>query len=137
MLPFSEPAGRVGTWRLTVPSSKDFAQPTPGVELWILASAGEHAVRPAAAEGFSVIPSGIFTTAVFSSEASISSAFGWRTNPTSAVKPVGSSWPAGVGDRENSGWNGTLSHPDRGSGLVNGRVTVAFSRSSIASLVVR
>jgi hypothetical protein len=64
MLPVSEPAGSVGTSRLTVPSSEPTGHSEPNASLWILACATVQASSPCAAEGLSVMPSGRVTDAV-------------------------------------------------------------------------
>src|SRR5665213_1274146 len=48
MVPVSEPAGSVGTSRLTVPSSEAAGHSTPNASEWILACAGVHAAGLAA-----------------------------------------------------------------------------------------
>ena len=72
MLPF-ERSGRQGRdFELTVPIFEVRRASDAGVLLWILACAGVHAsVTSAAADGFSVMPSGSLTIAAFTCEVSM------------------------------------------------------------------
>src|ERR1700722_9490868 len=128
MLPLSEPGGSVGTSRLTVPSSEDAGQLVPGVELLIRACAGVHAVRPAAADGFSVMPSGNLIAAVFTCAESISS-LGKRANAAVALTPTGWSDAVVDGVSEKLGSNGTSPQP-----LSARRVSYGFWTDSRAPL---
>src|SRR5665213_498691 len=99
MVPVSEPAGSVATSRLTVPSSEAAGHSTPNASEWILACAGVHAAKPAAADGLSVMPSGMvidavltwdwaFAVGLFGSEASAVISLGWseRVDPEASAK---------------------------------------------------
>src|ERR1700682_5734213 len=125
MLPFSEPGGSVGTSRLTVPSSDEAGHSMPSTELWILAWAGVQAVSPAAADGFSVMPSGSLIVAVLSWELSIF--VGSWLIPTSKLNPSGSSLAVVAAFSEKLGSNGTRLQLLRASSVVYGlRTTSRF-----------
>ena len=82
------------------------AQSTPGFELWMRACAAEQEVSPAAAEGFSVIPSGSVTVTLLTWELSISDSRSCLTE-TSLVKPSGWSCTSVAGVTEKPGSKGT------------------------------
>src|SRR6202035_2860140 len=118
MLPTSEPGGRPGTSRCTVPTIDSVGQLSPISPLWILACAGVHASRPCAADGLSVMPSGSVVVIVLTAELSSAAGFGSCGTEGSAVIP--SFWSSCVvsGVRLNAGANGTRPQPERPMGLV-------------------